>query len=82
MTTTATGCPSCQGGAVISTGRNASGSWKCMSCGHAFSDFGAAPTVTVYAVRQDEPAAQCDIWGNPIAPTFARNVWHSTPGAA
>lgn len=76
------GCPACQSGNVISTGRNASGSWKCITCGFAFSDFGAAPTVTAYAVRQDEPVAQCDMWGNPIAPAFSRNVWFSTPGAA
>lgn len=63
------GCPSCQGGAVISTGRNHSGSWKCMSCGLAFDDFGAAPTVTDFAVKQDEgycpperPMDKCEEW--------------------
>lgn len=46
------GCPDCGSPRVMSTGRNASGSWKCMSCSLAFEDFGAA--VTVYAVKQDE----------------------------
>lgn len=48
------GCPDCGSPRVMSTGRNASGSWKCMSCSLAFEDFGAAPTVTAYAVKQDE----------------------------
>lgn len=48
------GCPDCGSQRVMSTGRNASGSWKCMSCGLAFEDFGAAPQTTRYAVKQDE----------------------------
>ena len=80
------GCPACGSERLISVGRNASGSWKCASCGHAFDDFGAAPTVTAYAAKEDEPQGYATDPRDPIPQRPIRDswrdraAWFSTPG--
>lgn len=74
---TATGCPACQSDNVLSTGRDASGSWKCMSCGLAFDDFASpAQAVTDYAAKQDEPYAP-----RPVMSAYRRAAWYSGYGS-
>ena len=50
----AAGCPACASRNVIGTDRSGSGSWRCITCGYRFSDFGVR---SAFEARDDEHAA-------------------------
>lgn len=70
------GCPACGSANVISANPDASGSWLCMGCNFRFDDFGAMPTVTDYAVKQDEPYHE-----TPAAKWRSKAAWYSSYGS-
>lgn len=46
------GCPSCGSANLISTDRNGSGAWRCITCGDRFTEF--AHGMSRFAAKEDE----------------------------